>query len=183
MRLLFLATGFAAVFVAQTLVLPSTAAAQTQSEQQTATPEVIDKMFECRAIADPQARLACFDSAVGAVFAARESNELVIAERAEVEEAKRGLFGLKLPKIKLFGGDEVDGEVDEISAILASASRLDSGRFIFELEDGARWIQTESAAGYKRYKAGDTIVIKKASLGSFKAKVNGGRAVRVRRIN
>lgn len=147
------------------------------------TPEVIDKLFECRSIEEPEARLACFDREVGAVYRAQESRELVIAERTEVEEAKRGLFGLKLPKIRLFGGGGDDDELKEVSTTLAGATKLDNGRHIFELEDGARWIEIEDVPGFRKFKAGDTIVIEKASLGSFKAKVDGKRAARVRRIN
>ena len=159
------------------------ARAQEESAPALETPEVIDRLFECRAIADDAARLACFDGAVGAVFAARESRELVIAEREQVEEAKRGLFGLNLPKIRLFGGGDDAQEASELTATLASATMMGNGLYIFELEDGARWVETEKGVGRKRYERGDTIVISKGALGSYKAKVNGQRAMRVRRIN
>ncbi|MBD2842567.1 hypothetical protein [Erythrobacter rubeus] len=159
--------------------------AQTPSDPADAleTPEVIGKMFDCREIADPTERLACFDREVAKVFEAQESKELVLAEREQIVEAKRGLFGLNLPKIRLFGGSDGDDDVNEITATLANAEKLGNGRHIFELEDGARWIETESTTGFRRFGAGDTIVIKKAALGSFKAKVNNKRAVKVRRLN
>ena len=147
------------------------------------TPEVIDKLFECRAIGDPEARLACFDREVAEVFEAQQSRDLVIADREKVTEAKRGLFGLKLPKITLFGDDDEDDEINEITATLAEARRLSNGRYIFELEDGARWIQTEYNIGRKRFKKGDTIVIKRAAFGSFKARVDDKVAGRVKRLN
>lgn len=147
------------------------------------TPEVIDKLFECRTISDPDARLACFDREVAEVFQAQQSRDLVIADREKVTEAKRGLFGLKLPKIRLFGGGDEDDDVSEITATLTEARRLSNGRYIFQLEDGARWIQTEDGVGRKRFKAGDTIVIKKAAFGSFKARVNDKVAGRVKRLN
>ncbi|WP_298464469.1 hypothetical protein [uncultured Erythrobacter sp.] len=160
------------------------AAAQSDPADAIGTPEVVGKLFKCREIADPDERLACFDREVAVVYAAQESRELVIADREQVAEAKRGLFGLKLPNIKLFGGgDDDDDKVNELTATLTSARRLDNGRFIFELEDGARWIQTEDSPGRKRFKAGDTIVIKRAALGSFKARVNDKSAGRVRRLN
>lgn len=147
------------------------------------TPKVIDKLFECRSIADPEARLACFDREVGAVYQARESKELVIAEREQLDEAKRGLFGLNLPTLGLFKGGDDEDEISEVTTVLAGATKLRNGRHIFELENGARWIETGDASGFRKFKAGDTIVISKAAFGSFKAKVNGKRAVRVRRIN
>ncbi len=160
------------------------ALAQSNPEDGVETPEIVSELFECRDIADPQERLACFDREVARVYEAQNSRELVIADREQVQKTKRGLFGLKLPKIGLFsGGDDEKDEVNEISATLASARKMQNGRYIFELDDGVRWIQTESVSGYQRYETGDTIVIKKAALGSFKAKVNGKRAVRVRRLN
>lgn len=158
-------------------------AAQSDPADAIDTPEVIDKLFECRTITDPDARLACFDREVADVYEAQQSRDLVIADREQVSEARRGLFGLKLPKIKLFGGGGENEEVNQITATLAEARRLGNGRFVFELEDGARWIQTEDGAGRKRFKAGDTIIIRKAALGSFKARVNDKNAGRVKRLN
>lgn len=184
-RLRYMACGAALVGVSITLSGAALAQERANDDDRAAkieTPEVMGKLFECRAITDPTARLACFDREVGAVQAAQESRELVIAERQQVEEARRGLFGLKLPSIRLFGGGDNE-EVSELTATLASARKMGNGRFIFELDDGARWIQTESSPGYKKYKAGDTIVISKGALGSYKAKVEGKRAIRVRRLN
>ncbi|MFL0357386.1 hypothetical protein ACI5KX_13010 [Erythrobacter sp. GH1-10] len=162
---------------------PAAVRAQDNPSGLSETPEVVDRLFACREISDPDARLACFDREADAVYAARESRELVIAEREDIDEARRGLFGLKLPNIRLFGGGDDDEGLNEISATLAGATKLRNGRHIFELEDGARWIETEDVSGYRRFQAGDTIVIEQASLGSYKAKVDGKRAVRVRRIN
>ncbi|MEL6529369.1 MAG: hypothetical protein AAGK01_02390 [Pseudomonadota bacterium] len=174
---------FSICSVAALGLLAGPAIAQSAPEDRLETPEVVSKLFECRSIQDPTERLACFDREVADVFAAQESNDLVIAEREQVKEARRGLFGLNLPKIKLFSGGDEEDDVSEISATLADARRLGNGRFVFELEDGVRWIQTENNIGRKRFKAGDTIVIKKAALGSFKARVNNRSAGRVKRLN
>ncbi|MBV7264924.1 hypothetical protein [Erythrobacter ani] len=176
------AAGFAAVWLSATAAAQP-AQAPTDAADALETPEVIEKMFGCREITDADARLACFDQEVAKVFAAQESRELVLAEREQIVEAKRGLFGLNLPKIRLFGGGEGDEDVNEITATLASAEKLGNGRHIFELEDGARWIEIESATGFRKFGAGDTIVIERAALGSYKAKVNNKRAVKVRRLN
>ncbi len=165
-------------------LMATSVAAQSDPADAIETPEVIEKLFECRTIDNSEERLACFDREVAGVYAAQESRDLVIADREQVAEAKRGLFGLKLPNLKLFGGgDDDDDKVNQLTATLTSARRLDNGRSIFELEDGARWIQTEDSPGRKRFKAGDTIVIKRAALGSFKARVADKNAGRVRRLN
>ena len=172
-----------AIAVVAISLAPVTAAAQEGVVDKLENPKVIDRLFECRTIENPEARLACFDREVGAVYEAQESRELVIAEREQVEEAKRGLFGLTLPKIRLFGGGDGDQDIDELTAVLAGARVMGNGLYEFELEDGARWVQTEKSVGRRRYGAGDTIVISKGAIGSFKAKVNGERAMRVRRVN
>ncbi len=159
------------------------AIAQSGADGQVETPEIVSELFECREIADPQARLACFDREVARVYEAQNARELVIADREQVRETKRGLFGLKLPKLGILGGDDDADDVNELTATLVSVRKLENGRHVFTLEDGVRWLQTESVSGYQRYKVGDSIVIKKAALGSFKAKVNGKRAMRVRRLN
>ena len=163
-------------------VICSPAAAQSGPSTESDTPEIISKLFECREIASPDDRLACFDREVAAVVAAQESDEIVIADREQVQRTRRGLFGLQLPNLGLFGGSD-DEALNELTATLAGATKLKNGRHIFELEDGARWIETEDVSGFRKFKAGDTIVIKKAALGSFKAKVNGKRAAKVRRLN
>jgi len=156
--------------------------AQSDGGTEKETPEIISNLFECREIADAAQRLACFDREVAAVYEAQESDELMIADREQVEKTRRGLFGLRLPDLGIFGGNE-DEALNELSSTLARATKLKNGRHIFELEDGARWIETEDVAGFRKFKAGDTIVIRKAALGSFKAKVNGKRAAKVRRLN
>lgn len=176
---------FASFVLLLAIIGGAPAAAQSDAGPEVAPPEVISKMFDCREIEDAEARLACFDREVARVYEAQASRELVIADREQIKETRRGLFGLRLPKIGLFSGGDEGGEDDvgQITATLSGASRLRNGRYIYTLEDGARWLEIESSAGSRRYSAGDTIVIKKAALGSFKAKVNGRRAVRVRRLN
>ena len=165
-----------------TLIAAHPAQAQAGQSPEKDTPEIISKLFECRDIADPEQRLACFDREVSAVYEAQASEQLVIADRQQVEKTRRGLFGLKLPDLGIFGGRD-DDALKEIEAVLAGATKLRNGRHIFELEDGARWIETEDVAGYRKFKAGDPIVISRGALGSFKAKVDGKRAAKVRRIN
>jgi hypothetical protein len=161
------------------------AAAQADPADALDTPEIINSMFECRDIEDDAERLACFDREVGRVYEAQESKDLVIADRKQVREARRGLFGLRLPNLGgIFGGgdDDEEDEIKEITSTIKSVRRMSNGRYFFVLEDGARWMQTETPR-LANYDVGDTIVIKRASLGSFMAKVNGGRAVRVKRVN
>lgn len=157
--------------------------AQEQRGDVPATPDVIEKLFGCREIADPEARLACFDREADRVYRAQQSRELVIADKEQIQETRRGLFGLSLPKLGIFGSDDDDDDIEQLKTTLSSARRMSNGRYLLILEDGARWRQTEDVSGYQRYEPGDTVVISKAALGSFRASINGKRGVRVKRVN
>ena len=142
-------------------------------------PPVFQAVIDCKAIADPAARLACYDKAVGAMDAARESKDLVVADRSTMREAKRGLFGLSLPKLKLFGGGDSE-EVNEIESTLAAVLKGRDGYYVFTLADGARWKQTEGRDPFP--KVGQAIRIRKGAMGSFLANVNERTAIRVIRL-
>ena len=141
-------------------------------------PAVFQAVLDCKSLGDPAARLACYDKAVSAMDAARAAKDLVVTDRATVREAKRGLFGLSLPSIKLFGGgDNDDDEVKEIEGKIAGIRMASDGFPVFTLEDGARWKQTDGRNTFP--KAGQKIRIRKASLGSYIASINDQPGVRV----
>ena len=110
--------------------------------------------------------------------------ELTQHFREQVREARRGLFGLTLPRIKLFDDDGDEGdEIAEIESTIKSARTIRSGKWVISLEDGAVWLQTDYPRSSMRDpKSGDSITIKRAALGSYMAKVNGGRAFKVKRV-
>ena len=139
-------------------------------------PAVFQAVLDCKPVADPAARLACFDKAVSALNAARDANELVVTDRATVREAKKGLFGLALPSLKLFG-DGKDEEVTEIESKIVGIRLAGDGFPTFTLEDGARWKQTDGRNTYP--KPGQKIRIRKAALGSYMASINDQPGVRV----
>jgi hypothetical protein len=154
--------------------------AQAKDDPDPATPPpVFQAVIDCKVIADPTARLACYDKAVSAMDAAREAKDLVIADRSTMREAKRGLFGLSLPKLKLFGGSDSE-EVSEVESTISAISRGRDGYYVFTLQDGARWKQTEGRDTFP--KVGQSIKIRKAMMGSFMANVNDRTAIRVVRL-
>ena len=170
--------------VAAGLCTPAVAQEVDRRKALTAPPAIYTDMIACKNIADPTARLACFDEKVTALQTAQSSNQVVIAEREQVREARRGQFGLTLPRIKLFDGDGDEGdEIAEIESTIKSARTIRSGKWVISLEDGAVWLQTDSPRSSMRDpKSGDSITIKRAALGSYMAKVNGGRAFKVKRV-
>lgn len=155
-------------------------ATAASAQEKSAAPADFQALLDCRAIADPQQRLGCYDEKVSAVEDARVRSDLIVADREQVREAKRGLFGLTLPQMKLFSR-EGDEEINEVEATIARLSRNPSGKHTFLLDDGAVWAQTDTQAVYP--KKGDKIRIRRAAMGSFFANINGGSAIRVRREN
>lgn len=165
------------------LTLAATAlAADDKEERLTRPPAIYTELVACKNISDSQQRLSCYDEKVAALETAQTSKQVVIADREQVKEARRGLFGLSLPRIKLFGGGKDEGaNINQIESTITSVRQLRGGKLILSLEDGATWQQTEVRT-MRRPRKGDPIVIKRASLGSFTAKVKGGRSFKVKRI-
>ena len=143
-------------------------------------PAVYQAVIECEKIADAPQRLACFDKAVAALNAAARERQVVVIDRGAMREARRGIFGLSLPRLRLFSDDDDSEIVTAIDSTIAGV-RMGKDRMpIFVLEDGARWKQTEGRNVYA--KAGQPIHIKQAAMGSFMANVNKQPAIRVVRI-
>lgn len=164
----------------------SVALAQSDEVEIEGTPPVIEQLFGCRQIEDPEARLACFDREVDRVYQARESKDLVIADREQMKETRKGLFGFTLPKIGIFGGgddDDKEDEIKEISTTITSFGRMSNGRAIFTVEGGARWMQTDNIPVLSAPDAGDSVVIETAAMGSYKAKIGRKRAFRLKRVD
>jgi hypothetical protein len=154
--------------------------AGAQDRDQPQPPAVYQAVIDCDAIAEAAERLACFDRSVAALKAATRAREVVVVDRGTVREARRGLFGLSLPRIKLFGNDDDTEEVTAIDSTIASVRMAPDRMPIFVLADGARWKQTEGRNVFA--KAGQPIHIKRGALGSYVANVNKQPGVRVVRL-
>jgi hypothetical protein len=154
--------------------------ASAQKMPKTATPKIFEDVIQCRAITDEAARLACYDRGVAALQTAQQSNDLYVADKEAMKEARRGLFGFSIPKLKIFGDDDL-GAVDEIETTIAGVRDGQRG-LVFTLADGARWAQMDKKY-MDRPKIGSKIKIEKAALGSYMASVNGRSGFRIERLN
>ena len=160
---------------------PAGAAVAQEGEQR---PEVLKKLVDCRAVADDGARLACYDAQVLALDTAEKDRQVIVVDREQVREARRGLFGLTLPNLAIFDGPDEDKEsFAEIETTIKSARENARGRWTFVLEDGARWVQLDSRELPVHPRAGHPIRIRQAAMGSYLANVNNQIAIRVRREN
>lgn len=167
------------IYVASMVLAFTTAPALAKDQTSTAQPAVFQAVLDCKTLTDPAARLACFDQTTQALADAAKTNDVLVVDRATVRKTKRGLFGLSLPRIKLFG-DNDDEEIEQIDSTIASTYSARDGATVFVLPDGARWKQTEGRDTFAR--AGQKIVIVKGSLGGYFARVNGQAGVRVMRL-
>lgn len=143
---------------------------------------LVASVSECRKISSRDERLACFDRTTAALDAARTGQGLVIMDRAEIREKRRSLFGFQLPKINLFGSkdDEPEEEFQELTSTIRSVSRSGRDNFTLRLADNSVWRTTEPSKFDPE--RGDEIRIKRAALGTYRANVAKGRAVRIQRV-
>lgn len=143
----------------------------------------LDALGQCRTIAEATARATCYDRAYDALIAARDRKEVVVVDREAVREARRGLFGLNLPSLRLFGGDDDKAEeISEIDSTVSGASQGSGGAWIITLADGARWRQIDDKF-LMPPKPGQSVNIRKGSFGAYFARVNGKNGVKVVRVN
>ena len=142
-------------------------------------PAQINELYACRDIADPAARLACFDREVGELQTADTQRDITFADRETVKKTRRGLFGFTLPSLGLFGGDE--DEIKSIDTTVASSSQVEGGRYRIAMADGSVWVQIDDRRMALAPRAGQKIQIKTASLGSYFLSLEGRPSIRVRR--
>ncbi|MCI4590919.1 hypothetical protein MOK15_12560 [Sphingobium sp. BYY-5] len=149
--------------------------------------EIFTNLLQCRAIANDAQRLACFDQQVGAMEVASQRDEVVVLDKSELNKTRKTLFGFAFPKLPFLGdGDDREATKEEegfshIEARIASLRSLGYGKWQIVLEDGATWMTTEATTG-RDPKVGQAIEIRRATMGSFMGKVEGGRAVRMKRV-
>lgn len=146
-------------------------------------PPVFEALINCRAIADSTERLACYDAKVAAIDEAEKKDEIVLADRASMKEARRGLFGFSIPKLKIFGNDGEEEEKFELTAKIDSAYQANPGKWTIVLDNGARWVQIDTKVIRKDPKPGMEIKIREAAMGSYFANVAGQTAIRMKRVN
>lgn len=146
-------------------------------------PAVFEDLLRCRSISDETQRLACYDAKTAAMDEAEKKDELVLVDTASMKEAKRGLFGFTVPKLKIFGNDKKEQEKFELVAKIDSAFQTGHGQWTIILDDGARWTQTDSQAMIRSPAKGMEIKIREAAMGSYFANIAGQRAIRMRRVN
>lgn len=148
----------------------------------------LQALVECRKVADPAQRLTCYDNAASGLEAAEAAGDVVVVDRAQVQEAQRAAFGFnfRMPAF-LTGGDAGDaakrGSVLETLETTVTEARQVNGKWYIVLADGAVWRQTDNEPINSPPKAGSKVTIKRAAMGSYFLSVGGQRSIRAKRDN
>ncbi len=136
---------------------------------QTSVP--LSGLYACESVADKEAQLSCFRTETAKLRVAETSGDLSVVETdsvAQFEQAKQNRA--KAPKKRTL-------------AISSTSTYGRKGYIQFTLENGEIWQQTEAERVRLGKAEPDMLTIKKASFGSFLARVNDkGTSIRVKRI-
>jgi hypothetical protein len=162
---------------------------------QEALAHVPDDLQRCAAVANDQARLACYDAlarattddpAATASVAPAAPSAVTPAAPAVAAAAAAAATPQPVPDRAPAASapaataqpvtDQASASFD---AVVAKVTRLPTGEFAYTLQDGQRWIQV-GVDSRARLEPGATVTIRKAALGSYKL-VSGSVATRVRR--
>jgi hypothetical protein len=175
--------GFSAIGLCLSVTLFATSAVSAGKDQKKpARADVLQKLIDCRSIPSDAERLACYETQTAKIDDAEAKRDLVIIDRDQATKARKDGFGLPARPL-IVGTPPALGEgVSDVTAKIRSAKLLDSKRWLFVLEDGARWYQAELKT-LRDPKPGQSVRIRKASLGGFLANIDGQPATRVRRID
>lgn len=155
----------------------------------------VDTLLACLDVPDAGARLACFETQARSLKEATAKRDVIVIDQADIQKTKRSLFGFTLPHIALFdtpaatsrdkGKDKKAEEpnVDRLETTVKQAFRGGNGLWTLVLEDDARWQQIEAGRESDEPRAGMKIDIRKATMGSYFAKIGSSIYMRIRRVS
>lgn len=168
----------AAVSILMLAALAQPAAAQDGQRRA----DALERLTACRSIPDSAQRLACYDAAAQGLDEAERSGEVVVLDREQMQETRRGLFGFAMPSLDIFnrGESAMEEEIDNVSYVVRSAREVRDGEWVFTMEDGSVWRQIDGRM-WGRPRAGQSAIVRRAALGSFMLNVGDAPAIRVRR--
>ncbi|MGH1422437.1 MAG: hypothetical protein ACRBEQ_11525 [Hyphomonas sp.] len=139
-----------------------------------------DAIFACTTLADDAERLACFDQNVSKFKAAEDAGDVQTFTKEDVARERKRNFGFAVPSFN-FGKDV--NEDDGLEKLVVNVVSIDQDPYkkvTITLENGQIWKQTDSRRISTRNV--ETAEIRKAALGSFKIKLDGGSAFKAKRV-
>ena len=169
-----------AVAILAALAAMAAMAAPAQAKEGRAA--IVQKLVDCRKVADSAARLACYDQTAADLDQAEAKGDVVIVDREQATEVRRQAFGFTLPSLSLFNKGAPKEEIESADGVVAGARRDGNGRWAIVLEGGAVWTQVGSEELFKTPKAGMKVRIRRGALGSFLMSVDNSGAFKAHRV-
>lgn len=154
-------------FAAAAMAAAPLAAAPPPAIKAEGRAKMLQQLIDCRKIADNTQRLACFDQAAAAMDQAEAKGDIVVVDREQARKVRRQAFGFSLPSISLFERGEKPEEISTMQGKIAAARQNSAGKWVIRLDDGATWVQVDTNEVPNDPKAGDTVTIRRAALGSY----------------
>jgi hypothetical protein len=131
------------------------------------------ELRNCVSIQRNAERLACFDRAIAVLAAGKEGGTLAAA-------TPEATFGLGASNRETAATPE-SADLQSVQSTVKGFGRAGDGSIVVHLDNGQSWRQL--SGGDTLLKAGDSVTINRAALGSFQMKVPSGRTAKVRRVN
>lgn len=141
-------------------------------------PKSLKSLEECRAIADNSARLACYDKAVMAFTASVSAKDVMVVDRAEVQQRKKKSFGLPFTEAGVLGPN-AGPDTNQVTAKIAAVKPFGEF-FLITLDNGGVWQTVES--GFLDPEVGSEVTIKRGALGSFRMIFPKGAPLGAKRV-
>jgi hypothetical protein len=169
--------------------------------------DVLEALGRCTGIADPQARLACYDAAAPRLKQALAAPPTSL-DHPPTKAEQESWFGFDLGDLlgggsnapttpEQFGKERTDQaqaaraaeeqrEIDSISAGVTEVAYTPFGQFIVFLDNGQVWRQLQGDADRARFKSNardNRVTISHGALGSYNLTMNGsGKVYKVTRV-
>jgi hypothetical protein len=150
-------SGFDLRWIVLILALPVAAA-------HAGTEAAADGLRRCSRETDEHQRLACFDALAAALPQIKNDQFGMTAEIAHRRD----------PAVEYDHSDVLAGKINGLQEVT-------SGQWIFTLDNGQLWIQTEPKPGM-RFSVGETVQIEHGAMGSLWLAADHRRKTRVKRI-
>ncbi len=149
---------------------------------QTPATTPLSQIYACADQTDDAARLQCYDQAAAQLRAAEQTGQVLAVDREQVAALERESFGFQLPSLSsmLPNFNGAPQQIERVETQVERVLSLADGRHTFVLANGQSWTQIEPRS-VSNVRAGDSIAIRRAALGSFMLSPEHGAAHRVRR--
>jgi hypothetical protein len=137
------------------------------------------RVYACAQMGNAGERHSCFDGLVPELKKAGEAQFGAIAA-PKPSPLTAPVATAEAPRPK---ATPAPADTDRVSLAVKSMSRSSDGKLRFTMENGQVWKQIDTTTLRNIGESPWTAEIRKASFGSFLLSLNGGRAVRVERVN